>query len=200
MNLIEAMNLRLLRAEDLALIHTWRNSDRIRKAMYTDHLISASEHEAWFGNALESLSCRYYIAELQGSPIGFVSFTGITPPPPTAPANCDWTFYLGAEEAPRGTGACMEYLTLEMAFELLGIQKLSCEVLASNPAVIRLHKKFGFEEEGFFRQHHWKNSQFQDVYRLALFAHKWRRERKRIRSTYIDRVAFSPMPIARELP
>jgi len=183
---------------DLEIVYEWRNSDRVRNAMYTDHLISRPEHEAWFGHALRDRACRHYIAELQSAPVGFISFTAITPPPPDAPANCTWAFYLGVTNVPRGTGSCMEYLALEMAFESLGIHKLSCEVLESNPGVLRLHRKFGFHEEAVFKAHHRRGDEFQDVHRLALFADAWRRARGSIRTKYIEPVTAGHTPIGHE--
>jgi RimJ/RimL family protein N-acetyltransferase len=46
-------------------------------------------------------------------------------------------------------------------------------VLAFNVTVIRLHNKFGFVEEGIFRDHHKGPKGFEDVHRLGLLQTEW---------------------------
>jgi len=45
---IEECGLRPIEEGDLATVLEWRNSERIRANMYTDHLISREEHRAGF--------------------------------------------------------------------------------------------------------------------------------------------------------
>jgi hypothetical protein len=52
--------------------------------------------------------------------------------------------------------------------------------LAFNKAVIKLHKKFGFQEEGYFRQHIKKDDQFLDVVALAILREEWRVRRSKM--------------------
>lgn len=67
----------------------------------------------------------------------------------------------------------MEFLALEQVFGTFRLKKLSCEVLAFNESVVRLHKKFGFREEGVFREHHKMNEDYKDIIRLGLLAREW---------------------------
>jgi RimJ/RimL family protein N-acetyltransferase len=46
-------------------------------------------------------------------------------------------------------------------------------VLAFNAPVIKLHHKFGFVEEGVFRQHHKVDDTYIDIYRLGLLQVDW---------------------------
>jgi UDP-4-amino-4,6-dideoxy-N-acetyl-beta-L-altrosamine N-acetyltransferase len=190
MKLLDAIQLRPLDAGDCERVREWRNSDHVRRGMYTDHVIQVDEHDAWIARALASQNARFLIAELDGIPVGFVSFTSITPQPPLAGATSDWAFYIGEPWTPRGVGSCMEVRALDHAFEVLHVRKLSCEVLESNIAVVRMHEKFGFSEEGLFRKHVLKNGQPEDVHRLALFADEWRRNRTAILSTRIEKMEW----------
>jgi RimJ/RimL family protein N-acetyltransferase len=79
----------------------------------------------------------------------------------------------------------MAYEALELAFGELGLHKLSCEVLSTNPTVVNLHKKVGFKEEGVFRDQHFDGSRRIDVVRLGMLASEWESSRDRLR----DRVA-----------
>ena len=42
--------LRMLEYRDLDLVLQWRNTDRIRKNMFSDHIISVDEHYQWFSS------------------------------------------------------------------------------------------------------------------------------------------------------
>lgn len=190
MKMFDAIRLRTLHADDRDRVRAWRNSDRVRKGMYTDHEIGEDEHNKWFDGAMVAPNARYLIAELGEVPVGFVSFTTITPSPPIDGATCDWAFYIGEPDTPRGVGSCMEVKALDHAFGELGIRKLSCEVLDSNIAVVRMHEKFGFTEEGLFRQHAMKNGAPEDVHRLALFADDWHRNRAALLSLGIDKIEW----------
>lgn len=165
--------LRPIEKADLALILSWRNSDRVRLNMYTDHLITPEEHARWFAAALSDDRGRFLVFEDQTHPLGFVSFTGITP----AHGRCTWAFYIGEPNAPRGTGSAMEMFALDYAFGSLKLRKLCCEVLDFNANVVKLHKHFGFHEEGLLRQHYLKGERYADVVVMARMADTWPAER-----------------------
>lgn len=158
--------------DDLGLMLSWRNAPEVRRHMYTRHEISLAEHQAWWARTRERSDQRYFIYEFQGAPLGVVGFTAVDP----VNQNASWAFY-AAPDAPRGTGSRMEFLALDFAFAELGLHKLYCEVLASNPAVVRLHQKFGFQHEGVFRQQHRYESTFIDVHRLGILVDEWKQGR-----------------------
>ena len=51
--------------------------------------------------------------------------------------------------------------------------KLWCEVLVENTAVIALHESFGFRREALFRAHVRKAGAWRDVVGLGLLAQDW---------------------------
>ena len=51
------------------------------------------------------------------------------------------------------------------------------EVLASNEAVWKLHESFGFRQEAHFRDHVFKNGEWQDVLGLGLLKQDWAEHR-----------------------
>jgi len=163
-----------MREDDLARVLTWRNQSHIREAMYTSHLISQVEHEDWWRVASADASKRLLILEHQGTPIGHVNFVQIHEVNRTA----YWGFYLGEADAPRGSGAAMEFLALEYACQEIGLRKLLCEVLSFNTGVIRMHEKFGFVQEGVFIRQVLKNEDFVDVVSMALFCEQWEEHRE----------------------
>lgn len=167
--------LRPMQDSDLEMVLSWRNQPDVRKNMYTQQVISLEDHRHWWATTKAEQSCQYLIFEADGTAIGAVNFTEISRAHETA----FWGFYTGPD-APRGTGSRMELLALDHAFGTLALNKLSCEVLAFNTAVIALHTKFGFSEEGVFKAHKKLNGTYQDVHRLAILAPDWAKMRPKM--------------------
>ena len=170
----ENFSTRSIELKDKNCIMQWRNSERVRSNMYSDHIISQQEHESWFRHALVDQSASFLIFLFQERPVGFISFTNIN----HIHGRCTWAFYLGEIDVPRGTGSAMEFFALYYAFVVLEIRKLCCEVFAFNTGVIKLHEKFGFANEGRLVEHYIKNDKYEDVVCLAKFGVKWIEERK----------------------
>ncbi len=166
---LEDYQLRLMSESDLEMVLDWRNSDRVRENMYTDYLITLNQHLEWFENIKNDQSCIYLVCEFKSNPIGVVGFTQID----LVNQKCHWAFYLGNINAPKGSGAIMEFLALEYAFEQIKIRKLCCEIFVFNNSVIKLHKKFGFEQESCFKEHILKNNNYEDVISMAMFKSGW---------------------------
>lgn len=169
-------SLRRMTDNDLDLVLEWRNQPRIRKNMYTDHAISLEEHRAWFSRIQNDQNSIYLICEDNGVSIGVVNFVQID----RKNGKAFWGFYLGEESGPKGRGSAMEFLALDYAFGPLELRKLCAEVFLFNDKVLKLHKKFGFLEEGHFRQHVLKNGKYEDVIAIALFNDDWTSLRDRM--------------------
>jgi UDP-4-amino-4,6-dideoxy-N-acetyl-beta-L-altrosamine N-acetyltransferase len=160
--------LRTIRDDELDLMLSWRNAPAVRANMYTRHEISQEEHLAWWSRTNQRTDQLYFMYENEGCSLGIVGLTAID----LHNSNCSWAFY-ASPDAPKGTGSQMEYLALEYVFGVLKLHKLYCEVLAFNAPVIKLHHKFGFVEEGVFRQHHKVDDAYIDIYRLSLLQVDW---------------------------
>jgi len=181
--MIESLGaLRRVAAPDLADMLAWRNAPETRRHMYTRHEISQEEHRAWWARMQSRDDAQYFIYEFKGNAAGVVGFTSID----RVSRNCAWAFY-ASPEAPRGSGTRMEFLALEHVFSALALHKLYCEVLSTNPSVIKLHQKFGFVVEGVFKEHHQMDGEFIDVFRLALLENDWRHHRDAMLSRILPR-------------
>jgi UDP-4-amino-4,6-dideoxy-N-acetyl-beta-L-altrosamine N-acetyltransferase len=161
--------LRSINDSDKERILTWRNSDRVRRNMYTDHLITPEEHESWCNKIHQDESVDYKIFECEGRSIGLVGFTQIN----RLHNTCYWAFYLGEVDVPAKSGAVMEFMALDYAFKELEIRKLCCEVFCFNEKVVKMHKKFGFRQEDLFIKHKLKAGQHEDVVFLVMFEDDW---------------------------
>jgi UDP-4-amino-4,6-dideoxy-N-acetyl-beta-L-altrosamine N-acetyltransferase len=147
-----------------------RNEPGVRKWMYTDHIISASEHLTWI-NRLKSDDQQIVLAVLINGtdPVGVVSINAID----RLHKKADWAFYLSQAMAGQGIGSALEYAIIEFAFHAMGLEKLNCEVIENNDAVVRLHRKFMFQQEGFRRINIVKNGERIGVYFMGLTAEDW---------------------------
>jgi len=166
-------SIRPIESQDKDLILQWRNSDRVRNNMYSDHLISQPEHDAWFARALNDDSANFLIFSYMGRRIGFASFTNVS----KFHERCYWAFYLGEVDVPRGCGSVMEFFAIDYAFSVLKIRKLCCEVFCFNSGVIKLHEKFGFKQEGHFVEHYKKQDKYEDIVCLAKFSASWQEDK-----------------------
>ena len=166
-------SLRPLTAADLPNILVWRNSERIRNVMYSDHIIIWEEHEAWFDKLQHMNDRKCLLFEYEHQSMGLLSFTDIDKTNRTA----FWGFYLGVPSTIKGLGLRMGVLAIDYTFKELNLRKLCGEAIYSNQASIRYHRRLGFTEEGKFLKHIIKNEQLEDIVRFALFREQWQKYR-----------------------
>lgn len=167
----EGYLLRPIEDKDLERVLAWRNSERIRASMYTDHTITMDEHRGWFERTRKESPPPFMVFEVQGKPVGGVNISHMD----RRNGTCHWGFYIGEETVPRGSGKIMGLLGLEYIFDVVGIRKLIGEAFAFNEASIAFHRKLGFLEEGHFVKHVLKNGTYEDIISFALFRDDWLR-------------------------
>jgi len=162
--------------EDLPLVLDWRNSERIRSNMYTDHVISSDEHKRWF-ERLDPEKSRYLVFEFEKRPVGLSYLTSIN----RDHSRAEWGFYLGETELPRGSGTVMGYVSLERAFDTEKLRKVYGEVLGFNEPSRKFFARLGFEADGVLRQHVIRHGHPVDVCLFSMLADEWRsNQRQRI--------------------
>jgi len=163
--------LREVEERDLERLLSWRNSERIRANMYSDHLITPEEHRTWFERLRLERHAFSFVYEANGRPLGVVNLNRFD----WGNRRCHWGFYLGETDAPRGSGTRMGLLALARVFEELGLHKVIGEAFSFNAASIAYHEKLGFSREGLFVEHVLKNGSFLDIVSFALLSHQWPR-------------------------
>ncbi|NJM05039.1 UDP-4-amino-4,6-dideoxy-N-acetyl-beta-L-altrosamine N-acetyltransferase [Candidatus Gracilibacteria bacterium] len=178
-----AIELALLISLDTELqlkVREIRNEENVRKWMYTDHVIGANEHLGWI-NRLKQDDRQIVFAVLseERSPLGVVSVNAID----RLHKKADWAYYLtGAARG--GLGSALEYSFINFIFDTLGMKKLNCEVIEGNNAVVKLHKKFLFQEEGFRRSNILKDGVRIGVHFLGLTKEDWLAGKADIQAKY----------------
>lgn len=137
--------------------------------MYTSHEISPQEHEAWISSLAGDARRSVFVAMFDCELAGVVSLSAINATQKTA----DWAFYLDARLQGKGLGSQVEFWLLDHAFNEAGLEKLNCEVLETNPTVVKMHQKFGFRVDGVRRKNIVKDGVRVDVVLLGITREEW---------------------------
>ena len=149
-------------------VRTIRNEPSIRNSMYTDHDISLDEHLNWVEKLKNDKTQIVFIILINDIASGVLSISALD----LAHKKSDWAFYL-TDKVRGGLGAALEFSLLNFAFDDLLLEKLNCEVLETNDVIVKLHKKFGFIEEGFKNSNIEKNGTRIGVYFLGITKDEW---------------------------
>ncbi len=164
------VRLRPATAADSERLFHWRNLPDVARWMYSDHVITADEHARWIATALPDPTRRYWIIEMDGTPVGLAGLVDIS----AQNRKATLIHYLADPiTRGRGLGAFVEVWLLDQAFGALKLNKLSCEVLYENERAWRLHEGFGFTREAYYRAHIWKAGAPHDAVGLAILADEW---------------------------
>lgn len=151
------------------LIRMWRNNDKVRSHMFSDHLVSKEEHATWLASLPNSQLQKAWVVFSHATPIAVVNLQKIS----LSNKRTDWGFYVDPEKSRPGMGAKVLYAFLYRIFEEWNYEKVNAVVLSNNMPVVKLHKKFGFVEEGIRREHILRNEQKMDCYFLGLCKTEW---------------------------
>lgn len=178
-SVIEKVELALRRITLIKLekIMYWRMSPEVTQYMFTDPELTLEKQKIWFERINKDPSVSYWIINVNNIDIGVINLYDID----WNNKRCFWAYYIG-DSSFRGMGIArhLECNIYDYVFLKLGMNKLCGEVLVFNEKVIEIHKKFGSEIEGIFKQHIYKKGRFIDVVRMAILKEKW----KKIRSQY----------------
>lgn len=166
-----------LPTDEQAKIVSIRNQPGVRKNMYNSYVISKEEHLAWLQRMSHAQDSRFFAVYFNNTLIGGVSLNAIN----RANRRADWAFYLDEATHGKGIGPALEFAFLDYAFATEGLAKLNCEVLSSNEAVVRLHKKFGFVQEGVRRRHIQRDGETFDVILLGITREEWEARRAELK-------------------
>ncbi len=161
-------SIRGIREEDLKMLLSWRNSDRIRNVMLTDHEITWEEHYNWFKRNEQNYPPRNLIFEYKGMPIGYIGYTDYDEDHKTCSPGC----YLGdAAVIPIDAGFVLFVTTIDYAFKILDMKVLRTEVFKNNKRVVKLDKILGYRITNINKVS--KNGNLEETYTMELLHSEW---------------------------
>lgn len=177
---IDLVPLTTLDTESQMKIRDIRNQEDVRKWMYTDHVIGVNEHLDWIKrNKQDATQIIFVVIDDEHNPLGVVSVNAID----LLHKKADWAFYL-TKDARGGLGSALEYSFVNFVFDVLDMDKLNCEVIEGNGAVLKLHKNFLFQDEGFRRSNILKNGVRIGVHLLGLTRKDWLSGKEALQKKY----------------
>jgi UDP-4-amino-4,6-dideoxy-N-acetyl-beta-L-altrosamine N-acetyltransferase len=134
--------LELMSEKDLALVHEWRNSERVRRYMIHRDYISIDNHTKWFNN-LNVDNNKYYIYSVDKERVGMVNLKNIDYKSRTAEAGmyCGNHSYVG-----HMINVLAPIRLYSYAFNTLLLETIYAQILAGNEVARKLNRKIGFEE------------------------------------------------------
>lgn len=164
------VSFREITEQDLDMIREWRMHPEVTRYMLTDPVLTPEDQHKWFDFIRQAPDRRDWIITYEAVDVGLLSITDID----RTHQRCSFGFYL-ADPGTRGKGLGISVMSklCRYAFNDLTLHKIWCMVLASNQAARNLYKKCGFKEEGFHREHIFKNGVFMDTVDMALRKEEW---------------------------
>lgn len=177
--MILGKNIRLRLPEtdkDHELLVMWRNDPDMKLMFYDDEPVSMDSHLTWWKRVSVDPTQRNYM-------IDAVDRDNFMPIGMTALVNLDWRnrtaeygrLKIDARYQKRGYAFDAEMTLMRYAFDSLNLQRVWLHALDYNVAVIQLHLKTGFTQEGCLRQHIYKNGRYYDVMTMGLLADEFRK-------------------------
>jgi len=148
-----------------------RNESSVRQAMFLEGEVSLESFLIWVERLKKDPRHEEYLVFDENNhslPLGVLCINEIDCFNKTA----NWAIYLTEKEQSR-LGGILEWFFINHAFDTLGLEKLNCQVLESNAAVIKLHHKYYFQDEGFLREHARRKEQKLGAVCLGLTKHDW---------------------------
>lgn len=155
-----------------------RNQDDIRKMMYTEHIISNTEHAKWINSLTGNTAKITFVILVNDKVVGLVSLNDID----YLHQKVDLGFYV--DKAFRVISASVEFAIIDFVFNTLQLEKLNCEVLENNNNAIKMHLNLGFSNEGFRADNIKKEEGRIGVHYLGLTYKNWVEIRNNISKKY----------------
>lgn len=129
--------LRALTLDDAAMMMAWRNQPRVVAVSASQAPVEAEGHIAWLTRELGRKDAIWRVWQQDGRDIGICGANA-------GPDGWTWSFYIGDETAPRGSGGRMCGAFLRLLAQTPGVETVRAAVRPENMASLRLHERLGF--------------------------------------------------------
>lgn len=120
-------------------IRLFRNHEKIKEYMFHQHFITKGEHKNFILSLKRNSKKVHFVLFYKGQILGTLYFKELEKD------SLEFGFYSNPYPSFIGLGLIFEKISLFYAFCFKGTKNLCCEVFEENAAVVKLHKKFGFQ-------------------------------------------------------
>lgn len=168
----EILTLRIMEEDDLELVRSWRFNPDNYDYFYEFTPVSKLKNKQWFESSINKSNEINFIIEnnKDKKAIGIIALIDIDHR--NRKAEMGRVLIGDNAERSKGFGAKAISVLLNYAFNHLNLNKIYCEVFDANKPALNLYKKIGFEVEGNFSNHIYKNGNYENIIRLAIFKEK----------------------------
>lgn len=175
-------NIKLCSNDEINDILKIRNENNIRRNSVSKNKITMKEHISWVNKIKNSKINNFYAIKYKNNTVGGLALNNYDQKLLLG----EWSFYISEKNKFIGLGASIEFKSIEYFFNFYNLNTLFCYVLKHNLPVLKLHKKFGFEEilfDKYYKDSNIKNIVSENVY-YALKKYKWNMIKDKIYKLY----------------
>lgn len=155
------------------MIMRWRSTPAVNAACFTQLTYDMDAQRRWFAATSNDPTRRYWLIAYHGRPVGLVNLAQIS----WADRRSSAGYYIGNQDY-RGLGAIVLPYLYNYVFGRLKLNKLFGEALASNTAILAIHRLHGYREVGRYTEHVCRGGVFEDVVLVELLAEVWLAQRR----------------------
>lgn len=162
------VSLRELKIEDTEKIVKWKNNEKVKRNFCLQENLTKETHINWFNTKILTGSVKQFIIKDEDSntEVGSTYLRDID----RKNKKAEFGIFIG-EDSARGKGIGTEStrLTIQYAFETLGLHRVFLRVFDSNQAGIKAYEKVGFQYEGTAKEDILlPNGKYQDIIFMAI--------------------------------
>lgn len=134
--------LRPLTIEDTFNIVKWRNSNDVKKYLYTQNNITIEQHLEYFSKFIETKKIYQFIIVADGVDCGTTFLKNID----YSNKRAEFGIFIGESSfRGKGVGSTATFKTIEIAFKELLLNSVFLTVFSNNTGAIRSYEKAGFK-------------------------------------------------------
>jgi len=167
----ERVRLRAVEREDIPRFLKWLNDPDLRRFLNMYLPLSRAQEEEWFEQQLKDEGQRLFAIEtMEGEHIGNIGLHRINWKDRCA----ELGVFIGESQFwGQGYGADAVRTLVRLAFEEMGLHRISLRVFDFNERAIRCYEKCGFRQEGRLREGHFTAGGYHDVLLLGVLAREF---------------------------
>ncbi len=167
----ERVLLRPLTSSDLRRCVKWFSDPQIIRFLGRNSPVTLAEEERWFRDYERRTDEQIFAIEVGGAHIGNLGLHKID----RAHRKAEVGIVIGEPTLwSKGYGTEAMHVALRYAFDGLGLNKVSLDVLEYNTRAIRTYERLGFQPEGIHREDAYKDGRFVNVLRMSILARELR--------------------------
>jgi UDP-4-amino-4,6-dideoxy-N-acetyl-beta-L-altrosamine N-acetyltransferase len=167
----ESVLLRPLVSGDLRRLVKWFSDPQINRFLGRTAGVTLADEERWFREYERKADEQIFAIEVDGRHVGNVGLHKVDP----VNRKAELGILIGEKGLwSKGLGTDAIRAALRYAFDILGLHKVSLDVLDGNHRAVRAYEKVGFVREGVHRQDIHRDGRFFDVVRMGVLDTEFR--------------------------